>query len=304
MYTLNERITENKIPYVYVENIPRLNIFKTFDCGQCFRFDPVSMFGNKYEFGGVAFGKYVVFAQNNDTEIIVYGANGDDFEKIWAPFLSLDVDYELIDKSIIDVSKSDHMTRATEYSRGIRILRQDMWESLCSFIISQNNNIPRIKKIIATMCEKYGDKINFYGSTHYSFPSAEVLYNAGVDAMFELKTGFRAKYIHDAATRVFDGEIVLDTVKESDFDSALLELSKIKGVGLKVASCALLFGFEKTEAFPIDVWMKRAIDRHFGGSFDHKALGKHAGIAQQYLFYYEKYNSLPLEDGKKIQSKP
>lgn len=293
MYTLCEGVCENKIPYVRLESIPRLNIFKTFDCGQCFRFDPVSVFGHKYEFGGVAFGRYVIFAQDNENELFVYGSTKDDFESIWARFLSLDVDYDEIDESIIKTSNSSHMMLATKYSRGIRILRQDMWEALCSFIISQNNNIPRIKKIIAAMCEKYGDKIDFYGETHYSFPTSKSLYNAGVDALFELKTGFRAKYIHDAASRVTSGEISLDTVKESDFDTALCELSKIKGVGLKVASCALLFGFEKTEAFPIDVWMKRAIERHFDGSFDHAALGKHAGIAQQYLFYYEKYN---LED--------
>ncbi len=290
MYTLCEDLYENKIPYVHLENIPRLNIFKTFDCGQCFRFDPVSIFGHKYEFGGVAFGKYVVFAQSNENELFVYGSTKDDFESIWARFLSLDVDYDEIDESIIKTSNSSHMTLATEYSRGIRILRQDMWEALCSFIISQNNNIPRIKKIIAKMCEKYGERIDFYGKIYYSFPTSESLYNAGVDALFELKTGFRAKYIHDAASRVTSGEISLDIVKESDFETALCELSKIKGVGLKVASCALLFGFEKTEAFPIDVWMKRAIERHFDGSFDHTALGKHAGIAQQYLFYYEKYN--------------
>lgn len=291
MYNAKELSTTSGIPYVLATNVPRIDIFKTFDCGQCFRFDPVSLFGNKYEYGGVAFGKYVVFAQNCDTEIIVYGATLDEFEKIWARFLSLDVDYEKIDNHIISTLGSNHMTKATEYSYGIRILRQDMWESLCSFIISQNNNIPRIKKIISALCKKYGDVVEFNGEKHYSFPSAKVLKDAGIDAIFELKTGFRARYIHDASCKVADGEIILDKIKEIDFELALTELCKIKGVGLKVASCALLFGFEKTEAFPIDVWMKRAIDTHFGGCFDHKALGKSAGIAQQYLFYYEKYNT-------------
>lgn len=291
MYDIKECLTDNGIPYVKATNVPRINIFKTFDCGQCFRFDSVSLFGNKYEYGGVAFGRYVVFAQNCDTEIIIYGATASDFEKIWAPFLSLDVDYEKIDDHIVSTIGTDHMTRATKYSYGIRILRQNMWESLCSFIISQNNNIPRIKKIISALCKKYGDVVEFNGETHYSFPSAAKLKEVGMDAIFELKTGFRAKYIHDASCKVADGEIDLDKIKESEFDLALNELCKIKGVGLKVASCALLFGFEKTEAFPIDVWMKRAIEKHFGGEFDHKALGKSAGIAQQYLFYYEKYNA-------------
>ena len=290
MYTVEEYTTEDGILFVYAKDIPTLNIFKTFDCGQCFRFDPVSRFGHKYEFGGVAFGKYVVFAQDNDNEIIVYGSTKDDFESIWARFLSLDLDYEEINKEINSAVKSSHLSLATEYSHGIRILRQDKWEALCSFIVSQNNNIPRIKKIISALSEKYGEKIDFYGEIYYSFPTPEALLDAGIDGLFELRTGFRAKYIYDASYKVSNGEISLSKVKESDFDSALLELEKIKGVGLKVASCALLFGFEKTEAFPIDVWMKRAIEKRFDGNFDHKALGKWAGIAQQYIFYYEKYN--------------
>ena len=141
------------------------------------------------------------------------------------------------------------------------------------------------------MAEKYGEKFDFYGESYYAFPTAKSLTLAGVDGLFELKTGFRAKYIFDASSKVASGEISLDKVKESDFEEALNLLYSIKGVGLKVASCALLFGFEKTEAFPIDVWMKRAIDKHFGGNFDHVSLGRNAGIAQQYIFYYEKYNS-------------
>ena len=289
MYSLEE-FCKDGIISVRATNIPRINIFKTFDCGQCFRFDPVSIFGNKHEYGGVAFGRYVIFAQNSDTEIIVYGSGKDDFQQIWAPFLSLDVDYEKIDSHIIKTVNSEHMTKATEYSYGIRILRQDAWEALCSFIISQNNNIPRIKKIIASLCKKYGNVVEFMGQAHYSFPSAKALMDAGIDAIFELKTGFRAKYIYDASVRVAGGEILLDNVKALCFEEALDELCKIKGVGLKVASCALLFGFEKTEAFPIDVWMRRALDNHFGGGIDLDALGKTAGIAQQYLFYYEKYN--------------
>ena len=290
MYELKEGVFDGKIPFVHAVKIPRLNIFKTFDCGQCFRFDPVSRFGHEYEFGGVAFGKYVVFAQDSDTEIIVYGATKSDFESIWARFLSLDVDYEQIDASINETIKSEHLSLATRYSYGIRILRQDSWESLCSFIISQNNNIPRIKKIISSMAEKYGEKIDFYGESYYAFPTAKALTLAGVDGLFELKTGFRAKYIFDASSKVASGEISLDKVKKSNFEEALNILYSIKGVGLKVASCALLFGFEKTEAFPIDVWMKRAIDKRFDGEFDYLALGNNAGIAQQYIFYYEKYN--------------
>lgn len=290
MYTVKEFKTSGGIVCVHATQIPRLNIFKTFDCGQCFRFDPVSKFGHKYEFGGVAFGKYVVFAQDSENEVYVYGSNADDFERIWAYFLSLDTDYDEINSCIISTVDGAHAKRATEYSNGIRILRQDSWEALCSFIISQNNNIPRIKKIIAEMSKMYGDVVEFDGYSYHSFPSASALYHAGEEAIFALKTGFRAKYIHDAAYKITDGTIMLDEIKELEFEAAKEALSKIKGVGPKVASCALLFGFDKTEAFPIDVWIKRSLDNHFGGQLDIGALGKAAGIFQQYLFYYERYN--------------
>lgn len=281
---------QNGINAVRVEGIPTINIFKTFDCGQCFRFDPVSEFGNKYEFGGVAFGKYVVFAQNNENEIIIYNSTKEEYQALWRSFLSLDTDYDEIDSAIKSSVPHEHMIRACDYSRGIRILRQDSWESVCSFIVSQNNNIPRIKKIISAMCEKYGEKIECMGKAHYSFPSAAALLSAGVEEIFALKTGFRAKYIYDAARCIENGIIGIDALKnEPSLERCIEILCQVKGIGNKVASCALLFGFGKTEAFPIDVWIKRSIDKHFGGSLDILALGKYAGIAQQYLFYYERY---------------
>ena len=281
---------ENGVNAVKIENIPYTDIFKTFDCGQCFRFDEVSIFGNKCEFGGVAFGKYVVFGQNNPNEIIIYNSTYEDYLQIWRSFLALDVDYDKINAEISACLNSAHMDSAIEYGMGIRILRQDKWEAICSFIISQNNNIPRIKKIVASMCEKYGERICFLGKNYYSFPSADTLLKAGVEGIFELKTGFRAKYIIDACEKIANGEINLDAIEnEENYNTCVDNLCKIKGVGLKVASCALLFAFNKTEAFPIDVWIKRVIDNRFDGKLDHTLLGKNAGIAQQYLFYYERY---------------
>lgn len=289
-----KEFTKNGVCAVHVTDIPKISIFKTFDCGQCFRFDPVSIFGGKYEFGGVANSKYVVFSQDNDNEITIYNSTKDEYLNIWRSFLSLDVDYDKINKNIIDASKSSDMEKAVSYGDGIRILRQNRWESVCSFIISQNNNIPRIKKIISALCEKYGEKIEFMGNTYYDFPSANALFNTSEEEIFALKTGFRAKYIKDASSKVAQGEIDLDEVyKENDFNKCLELLTKIKGVGPKVASCALLFGFEKTEAFPIDVWMKRALGKYFPNGIDLNSLGKNAGIAQQYLFYYEKYIQNP-----------
>ena len=283
--------TENGIDAVKVTDIPKIDIFKTFDCGQCFRFDPVCVFGNKYEYGGVAFGRYVVFAQNNDREIIIYGSNKEDYENIWYKFLSLDVDYEKINNDICLNVNSPDLKKAVMYGDGIRILRQDGWECIISFIISQNNNIPRIKKIVGAMCEKYGDKIEFNGKEYYSFPTVEKLYEAGESGMAELRTGFRAKYIYDACCKILDGTLDIDKIHSNEsFDECVATMCKVKGIGLKVASCALLFGFEKTEAFPVDVWMKSALEKYFPEGLDLNLLGKNAGLCQQYLFYYEKYS--------------
>ncbi len=284
-FTLN-----NGIFGVKIENPPRIDIFKTFDCGQCFRFDPVSIFGNKYEFGGVAFGKYVIFGQDTQNELYIYNTTPEEYEQIWREFLAFDVDYESIDCHISKVLKSQHIDNAISCSQGIRILRQDGWEAICSFIISQNNNIPRIKKIIASLCEKYGQRVSFLEKAHYTFPTYDTLLAAGESEIFALKTGFRAKYIIDACQAIFEKRISLEKLKATEsFDECVTELCKVKGIGLKVASCALLFGFDKTEAFPIDVWMKRALLKYFPQGIDLPALGKWAGIAQQYLFYYEKY---------------
>ncbi len=281
---------ENGVFGIKIENPPRIDIFKTFDCGQCFRFDPVSLFGNKHEFGGVAFGRYVVFAQNHQNELIIYNSTTQDYENIWRSFLAFDVDYDAVDKWISAAVKSRHMDKAIECSRGIRILRQDSWEAICSFIVSQNNNIPRIKKIISSLCQNYGGSVCFLDEAHYSFPTHQALLEAGEASIFALKTGFRAKYIIDACQALAEGRISLDSIKQNeDFDACVNELCRIKGVGLKVASCALLFGFDKTQAFPVDVWMKRALEKYFPEGIDLKGLGKWAGIAQQYLFYYEKY---------------
>ena len=291
MENIKAYVTESGVPYVHLTDIPKTDIFKTFDCGQCFRFDPVSLYGNKYEYGGVAYGKYVVFAQNSPYELKIYGTTPEEYASLWRSYLALDTDYNAINRAIVELTASDHMRKCVEYGDGIRILRQEPWESVCSFIISQNNNIPRIKKIIAALCEKYGSPIKQGEATYYSFPEAKALYEAGEEAIFALKTGFRAKYIIDASRSVSTGETdLLALVNEESLDTCVEILCKIKGIGLKVASCALLFGFGKTEAFPIDVWMKRALEKYFPNGIDIKALGKSAGIAQQYLFYYERYN--------------
>lgn len=270
--------------FVTVGGCGNFSVYKTFDCGQAFRFDPVD--GDTSRFSGIAHGKRVTFEQAGEGIIKIHGATEMDYSSIWAHYLALDEDYEAADSTIIGAMQSETdravMTEAVRCGAGIRILRQDPFEALISFIISQNNNIPRIKKIITALCEKYG--------IDGAFPTPEALYDAGEDGLFALKTGFRAGYIYDAAKKILSGEVNLSEIDAcEDYSRATEMLCRIKGVGPKVSSCVLLFGFGKTEAFPIDVWIKRSLERHFPGGFDPVPLGRYAGIAQQYLFYYERW---------------
>ena len=194
------------------------------------------------------------------------------------------------------------MDAACEHGRGIRILRQDPYEALISFIISQNNNIPRIKKIIEALSVNCGESIELPSeaekhtsgvSSLCTFPTCEALMSLGEQGLFELKTGFRAKYIYDAVTRLSGGELSLSDVGAcSDTAECIEKLCAVKGIGLKVASCIALFGMGRYDAFPIDVWMKRVAEKYFAEeaeSFSAARFGRYAGIAQQYLFYYERY---------------
>ena len=283
--------TQDGVHAVHITDIPRLSLFKTFDCGQCFRFDPVEKFGNKIEVGGVAFGKYVIFAQNHENELIIYGSTEQEYNSIWRKYLSLDTDYDKVNAQILSCTDSLHMKRAIEYGNGIRILRQDPYEAIISFIISQNNNIPRIKKIIASICQNYGHSVALFDKNDYTFPSNDELSKVSEQELFALKMGFRAKYIADACEKIKNGSVDIERVMANDnFDECVAHLCQVKGIGLKVASCALLFGFGKTEAFPRDVHINRTLEKYFPNGIDVSALGKSAGIAQQYLFYYEKYS--------------
>lgn len=286
------------LPYVKIKDCGDFSVHKTFDCGQAFRFDPIKLSpellaqsddSGQEIYGGTALGKTVAFSGNSSGALTIYNSTPEDFCEIWRGYLGLDEDYNEINRSIIDseafLSESGRQTmaEAVKAGRGIRILRQDPFECLISFIVSQNNNIPRIKKIIDALCRTYGE--------NGRFPTPEALVSAGVDGLFSLRTGFRAAYIYDAALRVQNGDVNLQKIMDSgDFDYCTAELCKIKGVGPKVSACALLFGFHKLEAFPIDVWMKKSIAAHFPEGLDCKKLGPYAGIAQQYLFYYERYH--------------
>ena len=261
------------------------DLYQIFDCGQSFRF----VLGENGSFFGIAHGKYIEVFQNDD-EVTIIGSDKNDFEKIWKKYFSLDIDYALIRDDIVRIRPNDNvLSEAMEYGKGIRLLKQDKWETLCSFIISQNNNIPRIRSLIEALSEKYGEQITFKGKTYYSFPDAKTVASVGVDALRELKVGFRAPYIIDAASKVSSGEINLYEIDNLPTEELLNKLMTIKGVGLKVASCVSLFEYGRLDSFPIDVWIKRVLEKYYPEGFDHTILGNTAGLVQQYLFYYERY---------------
>ncbi|MBO5702069.1 MAG: DNA-3-methyladenine glycosylase 2 family protein [Clostridia bacterium] len=288
-------VTEKGTSFAKIKNLDYFDVGAVFDCGQAFRFLPIENSTHTVEFGGVAFGKYITVAQDGNV-LTVYGTDAEDFEKIWVNYLGLDFDIESARNDIVSRSDNPALAEAVEYGKGIRILRQEMWETLCSFIISQNNNIPRIRGLISTISRNLGTKVECSAELSeragdvYAFPTPEAIVNAGVDALRDMKFGFRAPYIYDAAQKVSSGELDLLAVRAAKTTAEAAEmLMKVKGVGPKVAACTLLFGFDRTDAFPVDVWVKRVIEKYFPAPFDAASLGSYAGLAQQYLFYYERY---------------
>lgn len=261
-------------------NCNDFNLKHTFDCGQCFRWNENS----DGSFSGVIYDKAVNIREKND------GSFETDFEdlEILKDYFDLERDYGSLKKTF---SGDENLKKASEYGYGIRILHQEPWETLISFIISANNNIPRIKKIINSLCQNYGDKIS---DGFYTFPKPETLAKLEVSDLDVIKSGFRAKYIIDASKKVYSREVELEKIYDMPSYEGREYLKKIKGVGDKVADCTLLFAYRKYDVFPKDVWIKRILNNLYGldeKDFDNGVkhlFGNLGGFAQQYLFYYER----------------
>lgn len=259
-----------------VKNVTSLDLGETLDCGQSFRWRD----NGDGSFTGVAYEKLVTVSIR-DKDLHIENTTEQDFEKIWRNYFDLDLDYDSIRSSIGEIHPV--LKEASAYAPGIRILQQEPWEALCTFIISQNNNIKRIKGIVDRLCTTFGNKIG--DTDFYTFPKPETLAKLTPDDLAPLRAGFRNKYIIDASRKVATGEVDLEKCKIVPYDDARAELCKIKGVGNKVADCTLLFGMHRIEAFPIDVWMRRAMERLFP-NMTGEDFGEYAGIAQQYIFHY------------------
>lgn len=263
--------------------IDELDPIKTFDCGQCFRWN-VDEAG---AYCGVAAGHVArVFTRDSD----VYIQTHEKSMEFWHEYFDLDTDYGAA-RSSIEIC--NYLKDCAKYGSGIRILRQDKWEVLCSFIISQCNNILRIKTIVERLCSLFGTKLETDWGILYSFPEASRVAELTLEDLAPLRSGYRAKYILSAARSVSSGELCLEEIALMTANDARCELKKLDGVGDKVANCAVLFGLHCMDAFPIDTWMKKAISTYFEPGFNPSCLGEYAGLAQQYMFYHAREKKIP-----------
>lgn len=261
---------------IILENIECFNVELSLFCGQAFRW----MKNEDGSFTGTVKGRVLNISQN-ENQIILKNTSKDDFENIWSDYFDLGRDYAGICRKF---ENDKYLKNAKEEYYGIRVLNQEPWEALCSFIISQNNNIPRISGIIKRLCENFGDRID---DENYSFPSYEKLKDVTVEELGVLRAGFRAKYIADAVSKLNSEEISLESIKKMPIEQARQELMKIKGVGAKVAECTLLYGFGRKEAFPVDVWVKRIMSELYPDGLP-ECTKDVEGIAQQYLFHWRR----------------
>lgn len=259
-----------------IVSAPCFSLEQTLDCGQAFRF---SKAGGIWQ--GVV-GDRLLKMEHTDGGVLFYDMTVDEFCEKYYAYFTLDIDYSALQRTFCG---DETLKKAIDFAGGIRMLKQDKWETLCSFIISQNNNIPRIKGIISRLCEAFGEKID--GTNEYTFPAAEKIAALSLDELAPLRSGFRAKYILDAAQKIADGKIDFTLLETAPLDDARAELMKIKGVGPKVAECVLLFSCSRYDAFPLDVWMKRVMAVLYPNGLPQCAV-QYKGIAQQYLFHYSR----------------
>ena len=281
-----------------IENQESFELKDIFECGQCFRW-------NENEDGSYTgvINKGVLNVEKQYEKIIFKGLLDGNIEKIVRFYFDLDRNYEEIKMQLSNLDK--YLKISVEYGKGIRILNQDLWETIISFIISANNNIPRIKGIIEKLSKKYGSKIEWNGKKYYTFPTPEQLSQATVEDLRALGTGFRDVRIYETTRNVLRGEVDLDKIAKKDTLTARDELLTLSGVGPKVADCILLFStLKRFDVFPIDVWVRRVMNELYIKNEDENKVNKKEimkiaeqkfgtlqGLAQQYLFYWKREKS-------------
>ncbi|WBW98566.1 DNA-3-methyladenine glycosylase family protein [Oceanirhabdus sp. W0125-5] len=280
-------------PDIIIKDIQNFELRDIFDCGQAFRW-------NKTESGsyiGVAFGR-VLEVRKRENDVIFYDCSMEEFNNTWIEYFDLERDYS---KIIEELSVDETLKMACDFGKGMRLLQQEPFELTISFIISANNQIPRIKRSIERISERWGRKIYYKGNEYYAFPTVDELREAGIEELEQCGVGFRAKYIYETIQRVLSDKDILNRIKSLDDDGCHKELMEFKGIGPKVADCIMLFSMQKYSAFPVDVWVKRAMQHFYVApdvtlpkirKYGREKFGELGGFAQQYLFYYARENNI------------
>ena len=265
-----------------IKRLKDFDIQQISNSGQCFRLEKAEE--NRFQL--VAKDKYLEIEQK--AEEVQFFCSEEEFEEIWKVYFDLETNYGRIKESIEE--EDEYLKKAILCGGGIRILRQDLWEMIVSFLISQQNNIPRIKKIIRTLCEKYGERRrNFRGKEYFCFPKSEVIAQLEEKELINCNLGYRSKYVMHTAKCIADGSFSIQNLWEMDYKKAKESLKQLYGVGEKVADCICLFGLHQIEAFPIDTHIKQMLEKHYKKGFPFKKYQGYAGVLQQYAFYYETY---------------
>lgn len=263
--------------YKEIENFSLDQIWRS---GQCFRMQPLE----DGQFEVIAGDRYLKMKQTGN--LCAFDCSETDFEIFWREYFDLDRDYGAC---IRQINPRDHyLTKAAEFGSGIRILKQDLWEMIVTFLISQQNNIGRIRRCIHNICEAYGREIfNSEGKKYYAFPQPEAFAELDEDALKECNLGYRSKYVVRTAKCIVNGEVNLKKIEALPYKNAKEELLKLFGVGDKVAECICLFALHYLEAFPKDTHILQAMEKHYKRGFPNHRYKGIQGIMQQYIFYYE-----------------
>lgn len=286
---------EEKNGSLILKGLEDFDAKKIFECGQAFRF--IKEEDGSYT--NVAH-KKIINVKNEKDGVLIRATTLKEFKDIWWDYFDLDRDYEQIRKKL---SPDEILRPALDYGKGIRILNQDPFETIITFIISANNQIPRIQKAVEKIAKMYGSPFkNYDGKTYYTFPDAKTLSRAKAeDLRKDARVGFRDERIVRASEMINSKEVDIDKIRKMTLEDQRKELMRLPGVGPKVADCILLFSFGRSESFPVDVWIKRVVENlYFGEEIPKSKLaahgrdifGSYAGFAQQYLFYYGRENKL------------
>lgn len=271
---------------ITIEN-KNFNMDQICNSGQCFRMNRAGT----YRYEVIAGNHYLELEQEENT--CKFNCSQQEFKDIWSPYFDLERNYGAYIESID--SADEYLTTVAAFGSGIRILKQDLWEMIVSFLISQQNNITRIRRCIGNICSRYGEKMTSSDGVAYdAFPTPEALAAATDEELKACNLGYRSKYVIRTAQSIVSGEVSLEEVKRMDYKEAKTELMKLYGVGGKVADCICLFALQQLEAFPVDTHIRQALEKYYPDGFPMERYQGYEGVLQQYIFYYDLFREKEL----------